>query len=1156
MQPSYAARYHELEERHWWFVARREIVLALLQRRGMEPGASILEIGCSGGSLLMALRQAGFVHALGIDISETAITLARSRGVKNVEVMDGAALAFTDETFDVVIASDVLEHIQDETGALLSWRRVLRPGGQLIVFVPAFMALWSGLDVVAEHFRRYTARGLSDALLQTGFLIERVAHWNVALLAPVATVRLLMRLLPRRADGGVGAHQLAPVHPLAQRLLLGLLRVENRQVAAGVNFPAGISVFAIARTSRSPGTGPQGHRVRGGAHPRHQIGSAVADRSGASTALSRQSTDSRGIPPLQCFHELFEAQAVRTPDTIAVECGPRHLTYCDLNTRANQIAHDLLEVGVGPETRVGVYMERSIDMLAGLLGIMKAGGAYVPLDPDLPMSRIEFMLRDSGPAVVVTTEGLPRTLPDHGARVVGVGGDEPRVSEQLRENPRSPVRAINLAYVLYTSGSTGTPKGVEVSHGALVNLLESMRHEPGLSADDVLLSVTRLSFDIAALELYLPLMVGGRLVIASRETSTDGRRLVEAIETSGATVMQATPATWHLLLQAGWKGNARLKVLCGGEPLSANLSAALRARVDSLWNVYGPTETTIWSTVWKAGPGPTSIGRPIANTQVHILDGSLEPVPPGMPGELYIGGEGVARGYLGRPELTAGKFIPDPFGEPGTRLFRTGDLAAYRPDGNIQFLGRIDNQVKIHGYRIELGEIEAVLARDPAVQQVIVIAREDIPGDKRLVAYLVLSSGQVVTTDKLRLALMRELPAYMVPSAFVFLERLPLTPSGKIDRRALPPPDQSRLDPRRHFVAPRDRLERQLVKIWEKLLGKQGVGILDDFFELGGHSLLGARLFVEIERSLGKFLPVATLFQAPTVKQLAQLIRQDGDLPFRTSVVELQRSGSKTPFFWVHGDGSNVLLGRHLGPDQPLYGFLHQAADGELAKHVTVEDIATHYLEELRSVQSEGPYVLGGYSFGAMVAFEMAQRLQRAGQKVALLFLLYPGAPVDGGRSLDQRRRFRSRAGSVSQEVRRNLREFAQLGPRNKLARVMPGVKARVRRRIQTQAINVCVGLRLRLPPSVRSPYILDIYFRALQRYVPRPYRNAALVFVEKAGEERYWRHLLTGNVEIHHLAAGHGEVITLAYLEVWAKALRDWLQRIGGDTTAQATPT
>jgi thioesterase domain-containing protein len=708
--------------------------------------------------------------------------------------------------------------------------------------------------------------------------------------------------------------------------------------------------------------------------------------------------------------------------------------------------------------------------------------------------------------------------------------------------------------VLYTSGSTGTPKGVEVGHRALVNLLESMREEPGLRGDDVLLGVTRISFDIAALELYLPLMVGARLVIAPRETSTDGRRLAEAIETSGATVMQATPATWHLLLQGGWKGNARLRILCGGEALSEDLSAALLAKVDSLWNVYGPTETTIWSTIWKAEAGATSIGRPIANTQVHLLDASLEPVAPGTPGELYIGGEGVARGYLGKPELTAGKFVPDPFGEPGRRLFRTGDLAVYRPDGNLRFLGRIDNQVKIHGHRIEPGEIEAVLTGDPAIQQAIVIAREDIPGDKRLVAYLVPSPGQVVAIDQVRLALMSELPPYMVPSAFVVLDRLPLTPSGKVDRRALPPPGQSRqsrVDSRSDFVAPRDRLERQLIRIWEKLLRRDSVGIDDDFFKLGGHSLLGARLFVEIERRLGKFLPVATLFQAPTVKQLAQVIRQeDRGSPAWTSLIELKRSGSKAPFFWVHGDASNVLLGHHLGPDRPLYGFLHQAADGEPARHVTVEDIASHYLEELRSVQGKGPYVLGGYSFGAVVAFEMAQRLRRAGHEVALLFLLFPGAPPGGTLSADERHRPRSRLGAVRSEVGRNLRELAQLGPRKKLARIIPGVKAR----LQAQAITVRVSVGLRLPPSVRSRYIRDIYFRAYRSYVPRPYPSPTLVVGEKEcpDEERYWRALLTGDVEMHWLPAGHYDVIAPPYLQAWAERLRDGLRRTDIDAALE----
>ncbi len=858
-------------------------------------------------------------------------------------------------------------------------------------------------------------------------------------------------------------------------------------------------------------------------------------------------------PADRCFHHLFEAQAARTPDAIAVECGPRHVTYRELNARANQLAHHLCELGVGPETRVGVCLERSIDMVASLLGIMKAGGAYVPLDPDLPTQRIAFMLQDSDPVAVLTEARLARVLPEHNARVVWIGGDETRISGQPRENPRSAVGPAHLAYVIYTSGSTGTPKGVEVAHRALVNLLESMRREPGLSEDDVLLSVTPLSFDIAALELYLPLRVGGRLVIASRETSTDGRRLAEAIETSGATVMQATPASWRLLLQAGWRGRPRLKILCGGEALSADLADALMTRSASLWNVYGPTETTIWSTVWKVEPSRLSIGRPIANTQVYILDASGQPVPLGVPGELYIGGDGVARGYLRRPELTAGKFVPDPFGEPGTRLFRTGDLASYLPDGNIRFLGRIDTQVKIHGHRIELGEIEAVLARHPAVHHAVVIAHEDVPGDKRLAAYLVLWSGRVVTTDELRLALMRELPAYMVPSAFVFLDCLPLTPSGKIDRRSLPAPDPSRVDSPGHLVAPRDHLELQLVKIWEKLLGKEGVGIRDDFFELGGHSLLAARLFVEIERSLGKYLPVATLFQAPTVEQLAQVMREEVRLPSWASLVELQRKGSKAPFFWVHGDASSLLLGRHLNPDQPLYGFDHQAADGNPAQHVTVEDIAGRYLKELRTVQAEGPYVLGGYSFGAVVAFEMAQQLQDAGQRVALLLMLYPSVPDAGFWAPPQRRRSWPHPGAIADEVRRNLRELAQLGSRRKLRRIAQGVGARIRARIQPHAITMCLGLGLRLPPSLRSRYILGIYFRALRRYVPRSYRGAALVFVETAFsvQEQYWLNLLTGNVEIHRLAAGHGEITTPPHLEAWAEPLRDRLQRIGADVEA-----
>ncbi len=439
-----------------------------------------------------------------------------------------------------------------------------------------------------------------------------------------------------------------------------------------------------------------------------------------------------GKPVPQGFvHEWIAAQAVRTPEAVAVVFGNESLTYRQLDRRANGLALRLLEMGIEPEVRVGIALERSLDMVVALLGVLKAGGAYVPLDPSYPAERLAFMQEDAGLAAVLTEESLL---------------DVPEVAR----TPRSGVGEDNAAYVIYTSGSTGRPKGVQIPHGALSNFLASMAETPGFGADDTLLAVTSLSFDIAGLELYLPLVVGGRVVLASREEAANGQRLQELIAESGATVLQATPATWRLLLESGWQGGEGLKALCGGEALSPVLAASLGQRVGSLWNLYGPTETTVWSTVEEIrGEGPILIGKPIANTEAYVLDGAGQPAPVGVPGELLLGGAGLARGYLARPELTAERFVPDPFGT-GSRLYRTGDLARYRADGRLECLGRIDTQVKVRGFRIELGEIEAALARHPEVAAAVVVAREEASGDRRLVAYVVPRRAGAELADELR----------------------------------------------------------------------------------------------------------------------------------------------------------------------------------------------------------------------------------------------------------------------------------------------------------------------------------------------------------------------------------------------------------------------
>ncbi|MBD1837880.1 non-ribosomal peptide synthetase [Coleofasciculus sp. FACHB-501] len=575
----------------------------------------------------------------------------------------------------------------------------------------------------------------------------------------------------------------------------------------------------------------------------------------------------------RCLHQLFEEQVERTPDAIAIIFENQQLTYAELNAKANQLAHHLQKLGVKPEVLVGICVERSLEMVVGLLGILKAGGAYLPLDPAYPPERLAFMLEDAQVSVLLTQKRLLNTLPSHNAEIVCLDDWE---SLQIG-SPNSVKNSSNLAYVIYTSGSTGRPKGVQISHACVVNFLISMRQPLGITQPDILLAVTSLSFDIAALEIFLPITVGSRVVVATREIASDGAQLLTTLTDSGATIMQATPATWRLLLAGGWQGSKGLKILCGGEALPRQLAAQLLVRGDRLWNLYGPTETTIWSTIHPVenSDACVSIGRPIANTQVYILDTHLQPVPVGVTGELYISGKGLSRGYLNRPELTAEKFIPNPFlekSETSELLYKTGDLARYLPNGELEYLGRIDHQVKVRGFRIELGEIEAVLNQHPGVQQAVVIAREDNSNDKYLVAYVVPKQEAATTPVQLRSFLKEKLPNYMVPSSFVLLEAIPLTPNGKIDRRALPEPDTARPELESAYIAPRTAIEEVVAGIWTQVLGLEQVGMRDRFFDLGGHSLLATQVISRLREAFQVEIPLRFLFESPTVAGLAERI--------------------------------------------------------------------------------------------------------------------------------------------------------------------------------------------------------------------------------------------------------------------------------------------
>ncbi len=583
-----------------------------------------------------------------------------------------------------------------------------------------------------------------------------------------------------------------------------------------------------------------------------------------------------------CVHELFEFQAARTPNAIAVMFEDERLTYHELNAWANQVAHHLRALGVEPGTLVGICMERSLEMLVGVLGILKAGAAYVPLDPTHPKERLAFMLRDAHISVLLTQKRWTAILSEYQAQLVCLDADRESVAQQSQVNLPGLPSSECLAYIIYTSGSTGKPKGVQIPHRAVVNFLYSMRRQPGLIEQDALLSVTTLSFDIAGLELFLPLTTGARVVLVSREVASDGQRLATQLARAQATVMQATPATWRLLLETGWMGAPNLKILCGGEALPRELADLLVEKGVSVWNMYGPTETTIWSAICQvqAKKGPVPIGHPIANTQFYLLDGQFNPVPLGVPGELYIGGDGLAWGYLNRPDLTADKFIPNPFsslGDGKSRLYRTGDLARYLPDGRLEFLGRADFQVKMRGYRIELAEIEALLDQHPAIRQGIVVAHERGAADeKRLVAYCVPAQTPAPTDDELRRFLKEKLPDYMVPAAFVMLDALPLTPNGKVNRCALPIPEQP-AETRPAYMPPQSEAERMIARVWCDVLQMDKVGIRDNFFDLGGHSLLMARVHRRLRESLGRDLTMVELFQYPTISSLVKYLRQGKD---------------------------------------------------------------------------------------------------------------------------------------------------------------------------------------------------------------------------------------------------------------------------------------
>ena len=695
---------------------------------------------------------------------------------------------------------------------------------------------------------------------------------------------------------------------------------------------------------------------------------------------------------------LIAAQAGATPGQTAVKLGTTELSYAALEHQANQLAANL-QSQVQPGDIVAVALERTPSLLVALLAVLKCGAAYLPLDPAYPTERLEFMLRDAGARLLLTSTG---SLPALAAGPPRLLLDEALAAAAARPGTALPPLAgpDDLCYLLYTSGSTGEPKGVAVTHRNVVNFLTSMQRAPGITAADKLLAITTISFDIAGLELFLPLVSGATVVLADSYSARDGRALLHLLAAEQITLLQATPSTWQLLLAAGWDQPLPLVALSGGEPLPLALAQSLLSKCLALWNMYGPTETTIWSAVQRIEPDAAliTIGRPIANTRLYVLDALGAPVAPGAAGELYIGGAGVARGYWQRPALTAQRFVADPFSpEAGATMYRTGDAAVLLASGEVQLHGRLDDQLKLRGHRIEPGEIEAHLTRLDGVRQAVVVAQERTAGDERLVAYLVLAEPAAAEALAARragwqLALHAHLPAYLVPSEFIVLDALPRLPNGKTDRPALrqrtaaPAPT---LTAALGFVAPRTTVEQLVADCWREALKISEVGVFDDFFDLGGHSLIAVQVMARLEKITGKRLPLAALFSHPTVAALALLLQRDGKTITWDLLVPIKPKGSKMPLYIVHGAGMNVLLfnalARNMDAEQPVYGLQARGLNGVDEPLDRIEDMAAHYLAAIRAQNPTGPYALAGFSFGGLIAFEMAKQLLALGEEVRFL---------------------------------------------------------------------------------------------------------------------------------------------------------------------------
>lgn len=855
------------------------------------------------------------------------------------------------------------------------------------------------------------------------------------------------------------------------------------------------------------------------------------------------------------IERLLQTHVKQNPEAIAIKYAAEELTYKQLDSKVNQLANYLRKQGVKPEVLVGIYLERSLEIVIAILGILKAGGAYVPLDPAFPQDRLDMIIEDTKVQLILTQSQLAPKIESKGICLLSIDTQWSKISTESEDLAPTAATTDRLAYIMFTSGSTGKPQGVEVTCAQIDYYLQAICKVISVAADDVYLHSSSFAFSSSIRHLLLPLSQGAKVVIVSKKIFANPINLLELIQTDQITIFDTVPSVWNYLLMSLdgidterranlIQSQIRLLIFSGGlltVQLLKNIRSEFKQPLDIV-NVYGQTETIGLS----AYPVPADFNReqryvPVGvaypHNKLYILDDRMQHVAAAETGELYVAGMSLARRYFNNPQLTDRKFMPNPFTNDRERLYKTGDLARYQSDGNLEIIGRQDFQVKIRGMRVEIEEIETVITEHPDIHQAAVVGKEDRSDEQFLVAYLV--TNQQFQIADLRLFLKAKLPDYMMPSAFVILDALPLTPTNKIDRKKLPSPDRKNFT----VVPASDDLELQLIRIWEKILGVKPIGIKDNFFELGGHSLIALLLITEIEKIWGKHLFLSSILQSPTVAELADVLRQEKYTAAWSSLVPIELNGQKSPLFCIHPVGGNVLeyycLAGHLGRDRPIYGLQAQGVDGKQELLDRIEDMASYFIKEIKTVQPHGPYLLIGYSFGGLLAFEIAQQLHHQGEKVDLLGLLDTRSP--GLREVNK---------SFPEYLEIHLNKIRQLEPIEKIKYCFSKISTLFQKKMSYRDRVIANLSRIEMfSPELLN--VLDGNIQAQQDYIPQVYSGQITIFRSESQSlyrdlypELGWKDLVSGGIEIEDIPGDHYEMMREPNVQVLVGKLKTRIDR------------